>query len=98
MVSKDEMAKAYIEQVKQQLDQLKQQVSAIEEHLKDCEGTLEENNGYPPRQRESSILGSAALVFYTKGLIVQRIEHRSSKPTIEVRFLYALLFFMRRFL
>ena len=31
------------------------------------------------------------LTFFDSGALVQRIEHRSSKPTIEVRFLYALL-------
>ena len=37
MVSKDDMARAYVEQVKVNLEQAKSQVAALEQHLKDCE-------------------------------------------------------------
>jgi len=37
MVTKDDMANAYIEQVRQNLEQLKQQTKALEEHIKECE-------------------------------------------------------------
>jgi len=37
MVSKEDMANAYVEQVKRNLEQLKSQVAALEEHIKECE-------------------------------------------------------------
>ena len=37
MVSKEDMARAYVEQVKNNLEQAKAQVAALEQHLKDCE-------------------------------------------------------------
>jgi len=37
MVSKEDMANAYVEQVKRNLEQLKSQVASLEEHIKECE-------------------------------------------------------------
>jgi len=46
MPSKEDMAKAYVEQVKIQLTQLKVQVDALEKHLEECKDELgEENDG-----------------------------------------------------
>ena len=44
MVSKDNMAMAYVEQLRSNLEQTKAQVVALEQHLKECEEVL----GDPP--------------------------------------------------
>ena len=37
MISKEDMARAYVEQVKSNIEQAKAQVAALEQHLKECE-------------------------------------------------------------
>jgi|TARA_R110000824_G_scaffold281697_1_gene470004 peptidoglycan hydrolase CwlO-like protein len=46
MVSKEDMAQGYIEQIKSQLTQLKNQVAALEQHVKECEDGLSDES--PP--------------------------------------------------
>jgi hypothetical protein len=41
MVSKEEMAKAYVAQVEAQLQQAKTQVEVLQKHLLECQTTLE---------------------------------------------------------
>ncbi len=69
MVSKEDMAKGYVEQVRSQLTQLKNQVAALEQHVQECEDGLsdesppESEQNHPPRNRESVVLGWLALDF-----------------------------------
>ena len=42
MVSKDNMAMAYVEQLRNNLEQTKAQVIALEQHLKECEEAIAE--------------------------------------------------------
>jgi len=46
MVSKEDMAKGYVEQVRSQLTQLKNQVAALEQHIQECEEGLSDES--PP--------------------------------------------------
>ncbi len=55
MVTKEDMAKGYVEQVRSQLNQLKNQVAALEQHIQECEEGLsdesppESEQNHPPR-------------------------------------------------
>ena len=40
MVSKEDMANGYVEQIRSQLTQLKNQVAALEQHVQECEEGL----------------------------------------------------------
>ena len=69
MVSKEDMAKGYVEQVRSQLTQLKNQVAALEQHVQECEEGLSDESppegqqNHPPRNRESVVSGWLALDF-----------------------------------
>ena len=51
MVSKEDMAKGYVEQVRSQLNQLKNQVAALEQHIQECEEGLSDES--PPESEQN---------------------------------------------